>query len=196
VLSNLLAGVNFNSVQSTVVKAAEAMDWMQQAARMVAKEGRPVCWTTPLGLPVVQNYLQTKEARVETSLAGVRKVLSIREETLKPDTRKAANSISPNVVHSLDASHLMLTVANAHAEGLRSFALIHDSFGVHVADSPRFFGIIRESFVELYEGNVFADLAEQFKAQVHPDKHEEFPELPSMGRLDPQVTLDSLYSFA
>jgi len=71
-LSNLLAKINYQSVKQIVLKASEAMDWMQQAARMVAKEGRPVCWTTPLGFPVVQNYLCTKEARVETSLAGER----------------------------------------------------------------------------------------------------------------------------
>ncbi len=88
-LSNLLAKINCQSVKQIVLKASEAMNWMQQAARMVAKEGRLVCWTTPLGFPVVQNHLCTKEARVETSLAGERKVFSIREQTLKPDARKA-----------------------------------------------------------------------------------------------------------
>lgn len=195
-LSNFLAKINFESVQRTVLKAAEAMDWMQQAARMVAKEGRPVCWTTPLGFPVIQAYVKTKEARVETSLAGTRKVLSIREEQLKPDTRKAANSISPNIVHSLDASHLMLTVHNAYEAGIRSFALIHDSFGTHAGKTEEFYDIIRSSFIELYKDDVFADLAEQFKSQISPEKLKDFPELPAKGSLEPEAIMGSLYCFA
>ena len=195
-LANFLARINFASVQATVKKAAEAMDWMQTAARMVAKEGRPVCWTTPLGLPVIQAYVKTKESRVETALAGKRKVLSIREETLSPDTRKAANSISPNVVHSLDACHLMLTVANAKKRDIHSFALVHDSFATHAGASEEFYDIIRESFIELYEKDIFADLSEQFQSQINPRKLEDFPELPSKGSLDPALVLDSLYCFA
>lgn len=195
-LSNYLAKVNYSSVQQTVLKAAEAMDWMQKAARMVAKEGRPVCWVTPLGLPVVQAYVKSKEVRVETSLAGTRKVLSIREELLKPDTRKAANSISPNIVHSLDASHLMLTVSNSCNHGIDSFALVHDSFATHAGKSEEFYDIIRESFVQLYADDVFGELATQFKQQIHPDKHNVFPELPTKGNLVPEVIHGSLYCFA
>jgi len=195
-LASVLANVNYASVRKVVVKASEAMDWMQEAARMVAKEGRPVTWKTPIGFPVVQDYRATREIRVETTLAGDRKTLSIREDTLKPDTRKAANSISPNVVHSLDATHLMMVVAKAHEEGMRSFSLIHDSFGVHACDMPRFYGIIRETMVELYDGGVFESLSDQFKAQIHPDKHDDFPPLPENGTLDPELILDSQYCFA
>lgn len=195
-LANFLAKINFKAVKQTVLKAAEAMDWMQTAARVVAKQGRPVCWTTPLGLPVVQAYVKSKEVRVETSLAGKRKVLSVREELLKPDTRKAANSISPNIVHSLDACHLMLTVSNAVDAGINSFALVHDSFATHAGQSEEFYDIIRQSFVQLYEPDIFADLLEQFKEQVPEDKHGDFAPLPEKGNLNPEEILDSLYCFA
>lgn len=195
-LSNFLAKINYKSVQQTVLKAAQAMDWMQTAARVVAKEGRPVCWTTPLGFPVVQAYVKTKEVRVETSLAGTRKTLSVREELLKPDTRKAGNSISPNIVHSLDACHLMLTVSNAVDQGINSFALVHDSFATHAGRSEEFYDIIRSSFIELYEEDIFAELLDQFKAQVPESKHENFAPLPTKGNLDPEAIRDSLYCFA
>lgn len=195
-LSNLLAKLNYESVTETVVKAAEAMDWMQKCARIVASEGRPVSWETPLGFPVVQNYRKSKEARVETHLAGDRKVLSIREETLEIDKRKSANAISPNIVHSLDASHLMLTVSNAHAQGISDFALIHDSFGTHAGKTEQFYDTIRESFIELYEGDYFERLREQFIQQVPPEKAEDIPPTPGKGQLDPQEIMGALYCFA
>jgi DNA-directed RNA polymerase len=195
-LSNYLAKLNYTSVQSTVVKAAEAMDWMQACARIVASEGRPVTWTTPLGFPVVQNYRMTKDERVETQLAGARKVLSLRRDTPEIDKRKSSNAISPNIVHSLDASHLMLTVWNGHKKGIRHFALIHDSFGTHAGKTQEFYSVIRESFIELYEGDYFAELLEQFKKQVPPEKRDSFPPLPSRGTLDPKSVLESPYCFA
>lgn len=195
-LAQVLAKANYQSVCATVVKASEAMAWMQKAARMVAAEGHPVHWNTPLGFPVIQNYRQEREIKVETALAGERMTLSVRRESLKVDRRKSANAISPNVVHSLDSSHLMLVVDNALKEGMSSFALIHDSFGVHACDTGRFYGIIRESFIDLYEDDVFKDLHDQLVQQVSPDKRKDFPAIPSSGSLDPENILDSLYCFA
>lgn len=98
--------------------------------------------------------------------------------------------------HSLDSAHLMLTVANASSQGINSFALIHDSFGTHAGDTEKFYDIIRDSLVELYTPDVFSQLREQFAEQVHPDRRDKVPELPTKGTLDPEVVKDSLYAFA
>jgi DNA-directed RNA polymerase len=195
-LSNYLAKLNYNSVQNIVVKAAEAMDWMQACARIVAAEGRPVTWTTPLGFPVVQNYRKTKDERVETHLAGARKVLSMRRDLPDVDKRKSSLAISPNVVHSLDASHLMLTVWNAVEAGIKNFALIHDSFGTHAGNTAEFYCIIRSSFIELYADGYFHQLREQFMKQIPEDKRHLIPPLPSEGNLNPDSVLESPYCFA
>lgn len=193
--ASVLAHCLFVSVRQTVLKAAEAMKWMQDSARMVAKQQRPITWRTPLGFPVTQEYRKLKVKRVSTIHNGTRYDMSIAESQLAIDVVKSANSISPNVVHSLDSSHLMLTVANAADEGMNSFALIHDSFGVHAGDTQRFFMLIRESFHELYtELDVFAELKEQFDAQLPPD--EVTPELPIYGNLDREAIKTSLYAFA
>jgi len=62
------------------------------------------------------------------------------------------------VVHALDAAHLMLTVRRLHGEGLRHFAAIHDSYGVHAYDADRLVRALREEFVRMYR----APLLEQF----------------------------------
>lgn len=36
--------------------AKDIMQWLSLCARVVAKANKPVEWTTPLGLPVVQPY--------------------------------------------------------------------------------------------------------------------------------------------
>lgn len=95
--AGVLATFLYDAVQRTVLKAAEAMDWMQQSARMVAKQGKPVSWVTPLGFPVLQEYRKLKMKMVETHLNGTRYQLSIPTDSLDIDVMKSANSISPNV---------------------------------------------------------------------------------------------------
>jgi DNA-directed RNA polymerase len=192
--ANVMAGLLYEAVSETVLKAAEAMRWLKACAKEVASQNNPVKWVTPLGFPVTQDYRKLKAKRIDSVLNGSRYSLTISDETLDIDKLKSANSISPNVVHSLDSSHLMLTTATAYERGIDSFALIHDSFGTHAADTSEFFRIIRECFIELYNMNVFESLAEQFQRQVPPET--ELPPLPTHGNLDRNTVLDSLYAFA
>ncbi len=193
-LASFLAKINYQSVRETVVKAGEAMEWMSNAARKVAKQNLPISWHTPLGFPVVQAYRNYKPIRVETNLNGKRITMSLQEEELKIDSRKSASSISPNKVHSLDASRLMWLVGNRRREGITNVALIRDSFGTHACDTPRFAGIIRESFVVLYQDDVFGRFKEELESQLPDD--ELLDPLPEKGNLDPELVLESHYAFA
>lgn len=187
----------YRAVKQTVLKAADAMDWMQDTARLVAGQNRPVKWQTPLGFPVTQDYRKTKQGDIQTVLNGTRRRYRYRIELADIDTMKQANSISPNVVHSLDSTHLLMTVAAAKREGMPGFALVHDSFGVTPADTERFFAIIREQFYKLYAGrDVFGELAAGFRSQIAPDLRDEMPPLPGKGRLDLAAIHKSLYAFA
>jgi DNA-directed RNA polymerase len=193
--AQVLADEIYAAVQKAVVLAAEAMKWLQSTARLIAIEERPITWHTPIGFPVMQDYRNMKVKEMRTHYFGKRYIHSIAEDLLTMDKGRSSNGISPNVVHSLDSTHLMLLVANSIDEGFSSFALIHDSFGVHACDTGRFFHIIRESFLELYDTlDVFEDLHRQFDAQLPPDIHPD--DLPTYGTLDRSEILDSLYSFA
>mgnify|MGYP000604445989 CR=1 FL=1 len=193
----VLARFLFIAVRATVLKAAEAMEWMQDTARLVASEQRPIRWTTPIGFPVTQDYKKTKLLRVDSVLNGSRYQYYYSENTLELDINKNASSISPNVVHSLDSTHLLMTVAQAKDEGMNDFALIHDSFGVLPNKTERFFMIIREAFKELYsDTDVFQELYDNFSRQLPPEKRLEMKELPIKGNLDRSDILKSLYAFA
>ena len=188
------------AVEATVLKAAEAMKWLQESAKAIAAGGKVIEWKTPLGFPVVQEYRKTGSVCIDTIVFGQR--IQQRYDEAKPDidARKMANAISPNVVHSLDSTHLLLTVLRGCEEEIDQFALIHDSFGTYAADTPRFFQIIREAFVELYGFDVFEYLKEQFEKQVDQDaakkKRKKVGDLPQRGNLELESVLDSRYSFA
>jgi DNA-directed RNA polymerase len=200
VAAQYLANLIEKAVSATVLKAAEAMGWMQEAAKAIAAGGTVIEWTTPLGFPVVQEYRKEASRRIDSVVFGVRMQGRFSEELDEIDARKMANAISPNVVHSLDSSHLLLTVVRAAEEGISQFALIHDSFGTYAADTPRFFQIIREAFVEMYSEDVFSGLFDEFTSQVDEaaakKKRKQIPELPTKGSLLLEAVEDSSFAFA
>lgn len=176
------------AIADTVAAAADAMAWLQKASGAIMGSGHDrIRWITPSGFPVTQVYWEMDEHRINTKLCGNAK-LSVRRETDDPKKSRHRNGIAPNFVHSLDASHLTLVVNRAKAVGIDAFAMIHDDFGTHAADTDVLYRIIREEFVSMYEKH---DVLEQFRAA-----YSFLPEPPPMGTLDLKQVLDSPYFFS
>jgi DNA-directed RNA polymerase len=110
----------------------------------------------------------------------------------KLDKRRAVQGSSPNFVHSMDAAAMTITITKALHEGIDSFAMIHDSYGTHAADTPVLARLIREAFVEMYTEN---DVLEQFR-QAALEVVDEVPEVPAKGNLDLSRVLESDFFFA
>ncbi|MEM9726638.1 MAG: DNA-directed RNA polymerase, partial [Pseudomonadota bacterium] len=185
------------AIEQTVLKAAEAMRWLQHVADAAAAAGAPLAWTAPDGFPVRQAYRERHDRRVKTQLAGRPLRLTLREEGVRLDARRQRQGVAPNYVHTLDAAHLRAVVRRASAEGMGSFALVHDSFGVHAADSGRFFQLIRETMVEMYDQR---DVVAQFRAEIaaqlpdHVAAALEPP--PDPGRLELDAVLENEHCFS
>jgi DNA-directed RNA polymerase len=187
----------WDSIGETVVAAREAMDWLQSCAKVVAKEELPVYWTTPSGFPVMQRYQNFSSRRVKTKLGDAVVKLSLQQEEDSIDKRRMANAISPNFVHSLDATHLVMSTELAVHNGIGSFAMIHDSFGTHAADTAMLAACLREAFVDLYhEKDVLGDFRDQIMRQVDPSNQKQIKPVPAKGELDVSVVRQSDFFFA
>ena len=185
------------AVNKVLVKAGEAMRWLQSAASLAAKEGLPVRWTTPVGFPVMQAYADIETRRVKTAINGKLVYFRVNQETDKLDRRKQSAGIAPNYVHSCDAAHLMLTVARATQAGINSFGAIHDSFATTAGQTEELFRIVREAFVEMYsEVNVLGSFRDEIVQQLSDEGREKLPALPESGTLDLSQVVDSRFCFA
>jgi DNA-directed RNA polymerase len=119
---------------------------------------------------------------------------------------KAAAGIAANLTHSMDASHLLLSVGNAVDQGITDIATVHDSFGCLACDAPRFLTIIRETLKRMYEDHdILAELYESARADLTPagleklqnDLQEKgFNGVPEKGTLDLTEILNARYAFA
>ncbi|KAL0800918.1 hypothetical protein Bca101_056093 [Brassica carinata] len=181
------ARVTTNALEEMFGAARAIQIWFGKCAKLIASQNKAVCWTTPLGLPVVQPYRQPGRRLVKTTL----QVLTIKRDTEKVKARKQMTAFAPNFVHSLDASHMMMTAVACNKAGL-SFAGVHDSFWTHASDVDVMNKILREKFVELYDKPVLENLLESFQKSFPSLR---FPPLPERGDFDLREVLRSPYFF-
>uniref|UniRef100_A0A8H7XSX2 DNA-directed RNA polymerase n=1 Tax=Psilocybe cubensis TaxID=181762 RepID=A0A8H7XSX2_PSICU len=95
-----------------------------------------VIWTTLLGLPIVQPY---------------RKI--------------STTAFPPNFIHSLDATHMLLTAIKCNDRGL-TFASIHDSYWTHACDIDTMSEAIRETFISLHQSDILNKLQQATPPQA------------------------------
>jgi DNA-directed RNA polymerase len=191
-----LAGVAYEAIGQVVIAARSAMDWLVAAARVAAQDSLPIRWTTPVGLPVLQNYRDHTGKIVEGEIAGERVQLVYSIESDKLNKRKQAQGIAPNFVHSMDAAHMMSTINACAEQGITSFAMVHDSYGTHAANIDVLAAELRRAFVTQYAADVLGAFREQLVQQLPPKLAEKIPPLPPMGSLDLTAVESSEYFFA
>lgn len=214
--STVLAKAVWTAVTDVVKDASEGMKFFQKCAGALAHERKGLMWVTPVGLPVLHRYSEWDMKQVKMFMFdksvpvvdatsedivtedGVFKKVRALIRT-KPNEHvnkdKAKSAVAPNLIHSMDSAHLMLTVNFAKQKGINAFSLIHDSFGTHAANTTEFFYTIREQFVQMYEDYCpFEEIAYQTTKSIK-DKTK-VPPIPKKGTLDLSGVINSLYAFA
>jgi len=196
-ITTYMSNLVWESIGEVVVAARSAMDWLQQCAKVAASEGLPINWRTPVGMPILQTYQNMKSRRVKTTLGDTMVYLTLHEATTEVDKGRMKSSVSPNFVHSMDAAHLMLSVATARDNDIEDFAMIHDSFGTHAANAELFGACLRHAFVEMYEEvDVLNTFRDSIIAMLPEERHDEVPPVPAKGSLCLQQVKQSDFFFA
>lgn len=168
----------FSSIRELFEGAHNIQDWLGEAARRISKSVsadyevqlskallKPnhmlsVIWTTPLGLPCVQPYRVNSTLLVKTNLQDITILDPFGASQV--DARKQQAAFPPNFVHSLDASHMLMTSKSCGERGL-SFAAVHDSYWTHACDVDVMNTEIRAQFVKLHEHNLIEMLKDEFE---------------------------------
>jgi len=121
-----------------------------------------VIWTTPLKLPVVQPYRKDRIFDVKSALQAIAiKAPKINDSVSK---RKQLQAFPPNFIHSLDATHMLLSALKCDEIDI-TFAAVHDSFWTHASDIPVLNRVLRDAFVRMHSEDIVGRLAAEFAAR-------------------------------
>ena len=120
--------------------------------------GEDIRWMTKSGFPVIYKVNATRQDTCKSTLRGViggaskqpgriNHVAKIYLETT--NRREASAGISPNYIHSQDATHMALVIDEFGV----NFGAVHDSFSCHASDVNKLKQLTQEKFVEMYNDN-------------------------------------------
>ncbi|KAG4305617.1 hypothetical protein PORY_001173 [Pneumocystis oryctolagi] len=170
-LASYLAKIVFLSLKSMFTGAHKIQEWLNEAARRISKSINTspsshinhmtsVIWTSPLNLPIVQPYRKSSRKQIKTNLQSI--FITDPNDMSPVDTRKQQTAFPPNFIHSLDATHMLMSAVSCKNAGL-TFASVHDSYWTHAADIDNMNVILRETFVKLHEENIMENLLNEFQ---------------------------------
>ncbi|KZT39784.1 DNA/RNA polymerase [Sistotremastrum suecicum HHB10207 ss-3] len=191
-LANYIAQKTMHCIGDLFKGAKDIMTWLNLAARIVSKStprdrleaisapsavDKPVyaetftkrlskelmtsvIWTTPLGLPIVQPYRKTKRKQIMTAVQTV--YISDPNTPSEVNSVKQASAFPPNFIHSLDATHMMLTALECKSNNI-TFASVHDSYWTHASSIDQMSTIIRDTFIALHSSDILGRLRDEIR---------------------------------
>ncbi|SMN18565.1 similar to Saccharomyces cerevisiae YFL036W RPO41 Mitochondrial RNA polymerase [Maudiozyma saulgeensis] len=175
--SKYLAKAVFAAIRQSFQGAHLIQDWLGECCNRISKSIRldldkksigkgkkpefmtSIIWTTPLNLPIVQPYREISKKQVNTNLQTV--YISDPFAVNKINARRQKAGFPPNFIHSLDASHMLMSATKCREDGLE-FASVHDSYWTHASDIVTMNKNLREQFVALHEVDLIERLKDEF----------------------------------
>tara|TARA_R100000655_G_scaffold29423_2_gene59328 strand:+ start:906 stop:3251 length:2346 start_codon:yes stop_codon:yes gene_type:complete len=160
------------------------MRWIEDEIGSAIKRGtKYIEWTTPSGFVVRQRYQKKKVERLDLQLLGRCQLSVATEDSDSVDLSRHKAATAPNLIHSLDASLLHLSVKDFN----NPVALIHDSVLSRAVDMDELSAIVRVVYMHLFaENDYLRDFASQIGAETEP---------PIIGDLQPESVIKSTYFF-
>jgi DNA-directed RNA polymerase len=158
------------TTEEIVTSAKTAMDWLKAVAALPTIFNY-YGWISPIGFHVNHMYHKTQRKKVRvTPLGGTEIEMTYRERKSHVNHKKMEDALPPNYVHSLDASHLMMTVLKCKKAGIETFGMVHDSYASHAANIPLTLKLLKEAFVELHKRDVLAEFREQIASGIETEE--------------------------
>jgi DNA-directed RNA polymerase len=173
-----------DAMEHVVPGPMAVMKWIETEVSKAIKRGaKELQWVTPSGFVVNQRIMKKDVTRLELQLLGRCRISVATDDTDEVDINRHRAATAPNLIHSLDASLLHLSINKFD----KPIALIHDSVLTQSVDMDELSAIIRETYMHLFaEHDYLNDFALQIGAETEP---------PIIGDLKPESVINSTYFF-
>lgn len=110
----------------------------------------------PSGLGIEQRYLKTSKAKVSISVGhGKQKTVVLKRKLDQTDTRVQTQAIIPNIIKSMDASHLILILNKSIKNS--PIISIQDCFGTLPNNMIDLETLVKLEFINLYSKDNFLE---------------------------------------
>ena len=176
-------GSNLFDVSNKILEPmVEGVDWLKECVSIISAKGHTdIQWVTPDGFIARQSKYKTEYTETEIVLKRKKHTVKCKDPILVdgkpiPNVRKAQLSIGPNIIHSLDATHLRMVAARLETMGIPAI-WVHDSFAVHANYIDILDKVIRQEFIAMYSKDIMNEIRDYWMEFYKVD----LPETPKLG---------------
>lgn len=187
----------YDAAQDSLKRPMELLRLFSNAGERADKAETYLRWTTPIvNIPIEQHYAEGVVKKVWINWGAPKGVklstgyyLNTLQlhicfiEELVQSRRKQKGASAPNITHSLDATHLIMTVCAVPF----NMTTVHDSFGCLIGDMPVLYEETRKQFHRLYKNNPLPKILEEIEVN---EKAVDY------GKLDIDEVLESEFLFS
>ena len=171
--------------------AIKAMEWFKLIGRRAGKSDIPLEWESPSGLLVHQEYSNTRETRIRLNyLSDVHMDIRTKVDKAGLDSKRMANALSANIIHSLDASAMCFATIHGMMNGVQNIGGVHDCFATTPAEMSQLRDSVRQSFSDMYAEDRLSQIKTRLVSQL---PNEDLPPGPELGELDTSLVRTSNY---
>jgi DNA-directed RNA polymerase len=186
----------FSGAKDCLRRPMQLLKKFEEAGKIAEERGEFLKFTVPFtNFPMVQYYTEgvTKKVWVQYGPPIGEKLSTgyyantfqmhicfVEDQVVAAGRQSVA--AAPNIIHSLDAAHLIMVVAAADY----GVTTIHDSYGALLADMPDLYPLVRQKFHELHKDNPLPSILEQIGVTM---------EGVDLGSLNIDEVLESEYAF-
>jgi DNA-directed RNA polymerase len=189
-----MATILYRETSVIIGPAKRAMSWFRRVGKVAGDNNIDLHWRSPAGLYVHQKYMDYRRTEIRLyhlSPVSMKLVGSYVPKGL--NAQRMGNGLSPNVIHSLDASHMAFTTIDAFANGVRNLGGIHDCYKTTPAEMEQLRDSVRNSFAAMYRDEWFNVITDELLHQLPADLHRLLPERPKLGQLNVDIVSTADY---
>ena len=192
-----LAKILIKAINNVCPGPLKTMGYLQALAGVAITQGADrLTWTTPSGFDVEYKCFYEKRCRTRGRIKGYTKYNDAGQVnhvakvvTDFPDMRGFMCGVSPNFIHSADASHMARVINKWNGD----FGAVHDSFSTHAPDVELLLAHTKREFIDMYDKDNYYQIIED---QLVEDITDVTTERPVLGSLKIEEIEDSDYFFA
>jgi DNA-directed RNA polymerase len=178
-------------LKNTLTNPNKGKVWLKQIADIASNMGKNLEWITPCGFKVVHQYYEILTRRSIAKLFNMKELNFGSTDSTQIDDDQVNLAVSPNYIHSLDASHMWMTMNRMINAGITNFSFVHDSYGCSAPYVSMMRQYTKEEFYEMHK----EPLLERFKEDVEKVLGVELPGTPEIGNFNISSVLEADYFF-
>ena len=179
------------ALKGCLESANNGKKWLKDVADIASNLGKNLEWTTPCGFRVVHQYNEIRTRRSVAKLFNMKELHFGNADLTTIDAESVNNSISPNYIHSLDASHMWCVIAALLKQNINELSFVHDSYGTYAPYIEELRTITTLEFYEMYKHDQLQMLKESLEDLLRVT----LPDVPAQGDLDIALVKQSPYFF-